>query len=143
MSEIVNEYESRLPLNREEYILLEQTREDMEEKLTETVKGMIFRSKVRWYEDGEKNTKYFYALEKARYNAKTCYQLITEDGKEIEDPQKILEKQKEFYKELYKEDKDVAFNMTNQYNIKVPEEIRIQQEKLLTTERDSRKQSRV
>ena len=41
----------------------------------------MFRSKVKWYEEGEKNTKYFYSLEKARYNAKTCYKIIDELGK--------------------------------------------------------------
>ena len=34
-------------------------------------KGAILRSKVRWYEDGERNTRYFYNLEKRNYEKKT------------------------------------------------------------------------
>ena len=76
LSEKVNEYEARLPLNKEEDELLDATKADLEDQLTERVKGLLFRSKVRWYEEGEKNTKYFYSLEKARYNAKTCYNIL-------------------------------------------------------------------
>ena len=34
-------------------------------------KGAILRSKVRWYENGERNTRYFYNLEKRNYEKKT------------------------------------------------------------------------
>ena len=37
--------------------------------MTYRTKGAILRSKVRWHEDGERNTKYFYSLEKRNY---TC-----------------------------------------------------------------------
>ena len=64
-------------------------------------KQVIFRSKVRWYEEGEKNTKYFFSLEKARYNAKTCYKILNELEQEIIQPNLILEEQKNFYSKLY------------------------------------------
>ena len=73
LSERVNELEANLPLNKTEDELLQETKNDLEEKLYDKVKGMIFRSKARWYEQGEKNTKYFFSLEKSRYNAKTCF----------------------------------------------------------------------
>ena len=47
-----------------------KTKTEFEDKMFERVRGMIFRSKIRWYEGGEKNTKYFFALETAKYNAK-------------------------------------------------------------------------
>lgn len=34
------------------------------------IKGVILRSKVRWYEEGERNIKYFYSLEKRYYDIK-------------------------------------------------------------------------
>ena len=71
--ETVNEYESSFPLNERDQDLLMQTKADLEEKVMERAKGCMFRSKARWYEEGERNTKYFFALEKAKYNAKTCY----------------------------------------------------------------------
>jgi len=33
-------------------------------------KGAILRSKVRWYEDGKRNTRYFYNLEKRNHEKK-------------------------------------------------------------------------
>ena len=43
-------------------------------------RGAIFRSKARWTENGEKPTKYFFKLEKARYEKKIISQLkIGED----------------------------------------------------------------
>ena len=58
---------------------------------------------------GEKNTKYFFGLEKSRYNAKTCYRLITEEGHELEDQDEILKEQRKYYQELYQEDEYVDF----------------------------------
>ena len=41
------------------------------------------RSKAKWVEEGEKNTKYFLNLEKRNYNSACIKKLITEDGTEI------------------------------------------------------------
>ena len=127
LAEIANELESNLPLTEEDDRLLENTKADLEDKLIERAKGIMFRSKVKWYEEGEKNTKYFYALEKAKYNSKTCYKVLS-GNREIEDPQMILEEQRKFYKELYKEDTEVNFTLENKYNIKVPEGIKKDQD---------------
>ena len=132
LSEIVNEYEASLPLPENETKLLLETKQDLEDKLMEKAKGQIFRCKARWYELGEKNTKYFYNLEKAKYNAKTCYKLIDQDGTEIVNPEKILSAQKQFYEELYAEDPEVSFTMENKYDIFVPEEIKQQQDSQIT-----------
>ena len=35
-------------------------------------KGAIIRSKARWHNEGEKNTKYFLNLEKRHFNKKNC-----------------------------------------------------------------------
>ena len=122
--EKVNEYEERLPLDEQEHELWQKTKLELEDKIMDKTKGMIFRSKVKWYEEGEKNTKYFYSLEKARYNAKTCYKLIDEEGQEIENQDKILEVQKSFYQNLYSKDEEVSFDMKNTSGIKVPKEIK-------------------
>ena len=94
----------------------------------------MFRSKVKWYEEGETNSKYFYALEKARYNAKTCYKILSDDQTEITDTHQIIEIQRVFYQELYSIDEHVSFNMINDIGIKVPEEIREQQGLQITME---------
>ena len=80
----------------------------------------------------KKNTKYFYALEKAKYNAKTCYSIINEQGNETQDQKEILQVQQAYYKKLYQEDKDVSFNLENKYGISVPVEIHGEQSSQLT-----------
>ena len=132
LSEIINDYECKLPLNQQDDMILEKTKEDFEEKMFERTKGIMFRSKVKWYEQGEKNTKYFYALEKTKYNAKTCYKVITDRGAEITSAHEILEEQRKFYEELYKKDDDVAFTVENSFNLYVPTDIQRKQDSQLT-----------
>ena len=128
-----NEYEENLPLQQEEDDLYVSTKNELEDQLMMRTQGVMFRSKAKWYEEGERNTKYFYALEKARYNAKTCHKLVTDKGEEITDPKLILEEQRNFYRELYSEDEMVKFTLSNNSDIVVPEEIRLQQEIQITT----------
>ena len=127
LSEKVDDYESRLPLTQEETQLLEKTKIELEEKVFDRTKAVMFRSKARWYELGEKNSKYFYQLEKTKYNSKTCYKILKENGQEIDNPKQILEEQKKFYSELYEEDDFVEFTMQNHYGVKVPLQIKEQQ----------------
>ena len=131
LSEKVNDYESRLPLAQEENTLYEKTKQDLEDKVMERTQGIMFRSKAKWYEEGEKNTKYFFALEKAKYNAKTCYKIL-KNGQELMDPKLILQEQRDYYQELYREDPDVNFDLVNTSGINVPERIREEQEKQIT-----------
>ena len=66
------------------------------------VEGTILRSKVKWVEMGEKNTKYFINLEKRNYNSKYIKKLIKNDGQEITQPKVILQEQCSFYEDLYR-----------------------------------------
>ena len=132
LAEKLNEYESRLPLPEMEYKLWQETKSEFEEKMLEKAKSAMFRCKVKWQELGERNTKYFFALEKARYNAKTCYKLFDQDLQEVQDPQKILAIQKDFYEELYAEEEKVKFNMENKWDLFVPEDVFRQQELQIT-----------
>ena len=134
LSEIINSLEQRLPLMEEEYELLDRTKIELEEKMEEKARGIMFRSKVRWHELGEKNTKYFYSLEKARYNQKTCFAIYNEEGQIVEEKDKVLEVQKNFYEKLYSRDEDVEFRMENCFGIKVPSVIQELQEKQITPE---------
>ena len=134
LSEAVNGYEERLPLNLEENKLYENTKAEYEEKIIEKVQGIMFRSKAKWYEQGERNTKYFFSLEKARYNAKTCYKLIDDKGDEIVTPEGILEEERKFYEKLYEKDHGVHFNLPNIYGVHVPQEERQKQQEQITLE---------
>ena len=132
LSEAINQLEDNLPLNEKDSKILDESKIELEEKLAERIAGVMFRSKARWYEQGEKSSKYFYALEKANYNAKTCYCTFNQDGHLVKNPHDILGIQKEFYMELYSRDENVEFTLTNNSNIWVPEEIRTKQDQDLT-----------
>ena len=64
-------------------------------------KGAFVHSRRKWIEEGEQNSSYFFKLEKRNHNinsvTKLCY-----DGVITEDPKKISEICKLFYKNLYK-----------------------------------------
>ena len=108
--------------------LSEQSLEQLESEKAELIslqeertKGLIFRSKARWVMEAERNTRYFYNLEKARYNSKTCQRLLTEEGEVTTDPDQILSMQWKFYQELYSADPTVEFTLQNTSGVAVPE----------------------
>ena len=64
--------------------------------------GAILRSKVRWYEEGEKSTKYFLNLEKSNRNKTSIKKLIKPDSEiEITGFNEIQKEIKSFYQSLY------------------------------------------
>lgn len=54
------------------------------------IQGTIIRSKSRWYNEGEKNTKYFLNLEKRHFNKKTIKSLQLADNSIIKTDSEIL-----------------------------------------------------
>ena len=53
-------------------------------------KGAIIRSRARWVEDGEKNTSYFFNLEKRQYSKKCISKLRNDNGDIISGNDAIL-----------------------------------------------------
>ena len=103
---------------------LEDSRADLESLLDQKIREVMFRTKTKWYEDGEKNSKYFYALEQTKYEAKTCSTMFKEDGTLTVDSTEILEIQRKFYEELYTSDSSVKFDIQNQAEDELSNEIR-------------------
>ena len=64
-------------------------------------KGAIIRSRARWYNDGEKNTKYFLNLEKRHLKQKTIKCLHLSDNEVINTDEEILKEAKSFYQKRY------------------------------------------
>ena len=64
-------------------------------------RGTIIRSRARWYEFGEKNSKYFYNLEKANQRKKHVTSLKINDDTKLTDPKEILEEEERFFKQIY------------------------------------------
>ena len=80
--------------------LLWTAQEELETFYEKKVEGIIIRSRARWYEHGERSSKYFLNLEK-RNHVKKHIRKLHINGFLTTDPLKILNEQKRFYQELY------------------------------------------
>ena len=79
----------------------EGAKTDLENLYNYIADGAILRSKVRWYEEGEKCSKYFLSLEKRNKTSSCIHKILTEDGQEIANPEHIRKQIKSFYENLY------------------------------------------
>ena len=122
LAERISLFEDCFPLNETDMDLYIKSQADLDNLALEKAKGNIFRSKARWHELGEKHSKYFFNLEKTRFNSKTCSKLLTDSGKVLTSDVDILNEQQQFYKQLYQEEKDIQFNLINQKNIRIDEQ---------------------
>jgi len=80
--------------------LLAEKQTELEELRLPKVKGAMLRSKAKYYEVGEKPTRFFCNIEKRNYVAKTMKRLVV-NNTEICNQMKILEQQKLYYHNLY------------------------------------------
>ena len=106
-------------------------------------KGAIFRSKVRWVEQGEKPTKYFFNLEKRNFNRKVITEIKREDGKILVEEDEIMKEIESFYENLYAshdEGNNGAFNdfVRDLQTVKLTDEEREDLEGYITIEECSK-----
>ena len=66
LSEKLAEMEEQRPLNLHQQVIYNRTEEDLIGFMTEKTNSIKFRCRVKWYEEGEQNTKYFFNLEKRK-----------------------------------------------------------------------------
>jgi hypothetical protein len=78
------------------------SKKELENIDNEITNNIIFRSRSKYIEEGEKNTKFFLNLEKKNYLNKLISTLDIE-GTITSDSKKISEEQTNFYQNLYKE----------------------------------------
>ena len=71
--------------------------------------GAILRTRSNYYEQGEKNSKYFFALEKRLAKSKTMNNVFDENNSLINQERQILAQQAKFYKTLYTKDSNTSF----------------------------------
>ena len=63
-------------------------------------KSSMFRCKAIWYGEGEKSSKYFFSLEKLRYNQRAMVCFVNPDGSISRKQKEILSRQSQFYQNL-------------------------------------------
>uniref|UniRef100_A0A1A8UUH3 exodeoxyribonuclease III n=1 Tax=Nothobranchius furzeri TaxID=105023 RepID=A0A1A8UUH3_NOTFU len=88
-------------LSLEDHILLNKFQSQLDNIYLEKANGAYVRSRARWIEEGEKNSSYFFNLEKQRQTKKKICKLSLQDGI-TDDPDKINKEIFHFYRELYK-----------------------------------------
>ena len=92
---------TKYPNNTEANKSLNHLKQKVEILQMNKAKGAQIRSRVKWIEEGERNTKYFCNLEKNRGKRKIITRLIKDSGDAITNQTDILEEQVSFYKKLY------------------------------------------
>ena len=83
---------------------LNSVRKELNELYQYKVDGALIRSRIRWHEEGERNSKYFLGLEKFNYQQKTLFKVEYND-KMIRSPSAILEAEVEYFSQLYSDQK--------------------------------------
>ena len=84
----------------------------------EKLLGSIFRSKVQWYGEGEKNSRYFFSIEKNRFKARSLQEIYVSDDTDetTTDIKRILNIAATFYRELYTSRNSNPFSLENTYD---------------------------
>ena len=88
-------------------------------------KGARIRAGVKWFEEGEKSSKFFHSLEKKRERERLWGTFKTNKGDIISRIALILKVQTEFYADLYKKvpiDFDACKNLLDDITVKITEE---------------------
>ena len=99
----------------EKKLIIDPSNEDLQRKIftlkqklelmhLEKARGAQTRARVKWIEEGEKNTKFFCSLEKSKRNKNTITRLKKPSGETITDQGSILQEQVQFYKKLYSQE---------------------------------------
>ena len=99
----VTELEIRIRSNSDEALLDEYNRSknELENLYNYITEGIILRSKVNWYEYGEKSSKYFLSLEKRNKVKSHLRKVVKTNKQETSDPIVIIITLKKFYSSLY------------------------------------------
>ena len=92
---------------------------EFEALMEEKTKGYILRSKINWYENGEKSSKFFLNLEKRKAIQNTIKVLVNDANSESENTVKsnkeITSAIKDFYSNLYKRKSTKTINECKQF----------------------------
>ena len=78
------------------------TKQELNKLYDGLAEGAQIRSRAKWTEQGERNTKYFINMEKKNATKKEMKEVIDEEGNEVTGTEAILNEQKKFYQRLYK-----------------------------------------
>ena len=121
LKEVIQRFEQKGvdKLSVTEVNIYNRTKTDYQMFLDEKTKGAMLRSGAQYFTEGEKPTKYFLGLEKAKSGSKGMSCILKDNGDVICDTKLILKEQVQFYSKLYRSDTSVNFTYKNESNIKL------------------------
>ena len=108
---------------------LEECQTELEKYLAYNAEGARVRSRSLWYQKSERNTKYFYGLERVKYSNKTLNAIMCNDGTITREEKKILLEQNRFYHKLYSKDPNVLFQITDTQGVEHSKQAQIDLQK--------------
>ena len=91
----------------------ERVKHLLEELETKKAIGAMAMSRMRWYEEGEKSTKFFFNLEKHNYIRKFIRKLQINDGYILTNREEILEYTKYFTLIYFQQGNMIKIHQTN------------------------------
>ena len=80
---------------------IKRLKEEEDMMITSNTNGAALRSQCQFYEEGDRNSKFFLNLEKHQARKKSISKLRTEEGNLIDTQQDILKEEERYYKKLY------------------------------------------
>ena len=124
LEKCLSEFNNNKTQSEKVWLELEGKKRELEAIIEYRTKGAILRSKSQWYNEGEKNTKYFLNLEKRHCKQGTITQLKVNDNDLICTDKEILKECESFYQDLYNckvgtDNQEGAFLFPQQENKKV------------------------
>ena len=78
-----------------------QTKQELKQLIQHKVEGYRVRGKVRWLEEGERPSRYFHNLIKARRTRAAMLKIKCRDGSVVSDSDGILREARSYYQQLY------------------------------------------
>jgi len=103
LEELMQQYDRNPCCNLSEKIThLQKVIEQLE---NDKMEGVRIRSRVKWFEEGEKPSKYFLTMESSKGRSKTWTKIRKSDGTVSTKIEDILQTQIDFYSDLYTEEK--------------------------------------
>ena len=128
-TELANENTAESETTNETLEMIEKHIVHLEQEKLEASK---FRSRLQWINEGEKSTRYFFAMEKRNYIGKTMFTIIKEDGTLSTDQREIIQEQERFYRQIYQSNKEISFGIINTTGITISSQHRNELEEEIT-----------
>lgn len=111
-------------LTKEEKEVLSYSQIKLDEMYRQKAKGAFIRSRSKWLEEGEQNSRYFFSLEKYR-STNNSIRKLNVNGAITEDHRIISEFCSKFYKDLYSSQYSptASNNFFNSLSVKIISEV--------------------